>query len=161
MLSGRLRGFALALRGGVTLRPKLSMALAPERFQREIRLASKLRHPHLLSVLEQYRALGWRVALDDVGIGWSSLALVSSVRPDVVKLGRELVTRLAEPGPNAVARALTESAHAQGAVVVAEGVEDEPMADQARAIGADLGQGWWFGRPARPQPDAEPELTTV
>ena len=116
---------------------------------------------HLLAVLEHHRSLGWRVALDDVGVGWSSLALVNSVRPDVVKLGRELVTRLAEPGPNAVARALAESAHAHGAVVVAEGVEDEPMADQARAIGADLGQGWWFGRPARPQPDAEPELTTV
>ncbi|MEU2349462.1 EAL domain-containing protein [Modestobacter sp. NPDC049651] len=116
---------------------------------------------HLLSVLEHHRSLGWRVALDDVGVGWSSLALVSSVRPDVVKLGRELVTRLAEPGPQAVARALTESAHAQGAVVVAEGVEDEAMADRARALGVDLGQGWWFGRPARPQPDTEPELSTV
>ena len=125
---------------------------------------------HLLAVLEHHRSLGWRVALDDVGIGWSSLTLVTSVRPDVVKLGRELVTRLSEPGPNAVARALAESAHALGAVVVAEGVEDEPMADQARAVGADLGQGWWFGRPSKPQreeaagpepapePEPEPEL---
>jgi EAL domain-containing protein (putative c-di-GMP-specific phosphodiesterase class I) len=32
------------------------------------------------------------------------------------------------------------------------------MADQARAVGADLGQGWLFGRPVRPEPESEPEL---
>ncbi|MCU1620744.1 MAG: Diguanylate phosphodiesterase [Modestobacter sp.] len=113
---------------------------------------------HLLSVLEHHRSLGWRVALDDVGVGWSSLALVSVVRPDVVKLSKALVARLHEPGPNAIARALTELTHLQGGVVVAEGVESEQMADQARAVGADLGQGWLFGRPVRPEPESEPEL---
>jgi len=113
---------------------------------------------HLLAVLEHHRSLGWRVALDDVGAGWSSLALVSSVRPDVVKLGPELVTRLGEPGPAAVARALAESAHSLGATVVAEGVADAATADRAREVGADLGQGWWFGRPTRARADTEPAL---
>jgi EAL domain-containing protein (putative c-di-GMP-specific phosphodiesterase class I) len=113
---------------------------------------------HLLSVLEHHRSLGWRVALDDVHVGWSSLALVSVVRPDVLKLSKTLVARLHEPGPNAIARALTELTHVQGGLVVAEGIESELMADQARAIGADLGQGWLFGRPVRPEPEAEPEL---
>ena len=113
---------------------------------------------HLLSVLEHHRSLGWRVALDDVGVGWSSLALVSVVRPDVVKLSKTLVSRLSEPGPNAVARALSELTHLHGGVVVAEGVESELIADQARAVGADLGQGWLFGRPVRPEPESESEL---
>jgi EAL domain-containing protein (putative c-di-GMP-specific phosphodiesterase class I) len=113
---------------------------------------------HLLSVLDHHRSLGWRVALDDVHVGWSSLALVSVVRPDVLKLSRALVSRLHEPGPNAIARALTELTHLQGGLVVAEGIESELMADQARAIGADLGQGWLFGRPVRPEPESEPEL---
>jgi EAL domain-containing protein (putative c-di-GMP-specific phosphodiesterase class I) len=113
---------------------------------------------HLLSVLEHHRSLGWRVALDDVHVGWSSLALVSVVRPDVLKLSKTLVARLHEPGPNAIARALTELTHVQGGLVVAEGIESELMADQARAIGADLGQGWLYGRPVRPEPEAEPEL---
>jgi len=113
---------------------------------------------HLLSVLEHHRSLGWRVALDDVGVGWSSLALVSVVRPDVVKLSKALVSRLSEPGPNAIARALTELTHLQGGVVVAEGIESELIADQARSVGADLGQGWLFGRPVRPEPESEPEL---
>ncbi|WP_052090637.1 EAL domain-containing protein [Modestobacter caceresii] len=115
-------------------------------------------HEHLLSVLEHHRSLGWRVALDDVGVGWSSLALVSVVRPDVVKLSKTLVSRLQEPGAQAIARALTELTHLQGGVVVAEGIESERIADQARAVGADLGQGWLFGRPVRPEPEAEPEL---
>jgi len=113
---------------------------------------------HLLSVLEHHRSLGWRIALDDVHVGWSSLALVSVVRPDVLKLSKTLVARLHEPGPNAIARALIELTHVQGGLVVAEGIESEQTAEQARAIGADLGQGWLFGRPVRPEPESEPEL---
>jgi EAL domain-containing protein (putative c-di-GMP-specific phosphodiesterase class I) len=113
---------------------------------------------HLLSVLEHHRSLGWRIALDDVHVGWSSLALVSVVRPDVLKLSKTLVARLHEPGPNAIARALIELTHVQGGLVVAEGIESELMAEQARGVGADLGQGWLFGRPVRPDPESEPEL---
>jgi EAL domain-containing protein (putative c-di-GMP-specific phosphodiesterase class I) len=113
---------------------------------------------HLLSVLEHHRSLGWRVALDDVGAGWSSLALVSAVRPDVVKLDKELVARLTDAGPQAVARSVISLAHGLGAVVVAEGVESERVADRVRELGADLGQGWWFGRPVRPEPQPEVEL---
>jgi EAL domain-containing protein (putative c-di-GMP-specific phosphodiesterase class I) len=113
---------------------------------------------HLLAVLEHHRSLGWRVALDDAGAGWSSLALITAVRPDVVKLDKELVVRLAEPGPRAVAGALIELAHGLGATVVAEGVESQRVADEVRELGADLGQGWFFGRPVRPEPEAEPEL---
>jgi EAL domain-containing protein (putative c-di-GMP-specific phosphodiesterase class I) len=113
---------------------------------------------HLLSVLEHHRSLGWRVALDDVGAGWSSLALVSAVRPDVVKLDKELIARLTDAGPRAVARSLIGLAHGLGAVVVAEGVESERMADEVRELGVDLGQGWFFGRPVRREPEVEQEL---
>lgn len=113
---------------------------------------------HLLSVLEHQRSLGWRVALDDVGVGWSSLALVSAVRPDVVKLDKALVGRLDDAAARAVVGALVELAHTLDAVVVAEGVETEQRADQARALGVDLGQGWLFGHPVAPEPSAEPEL---
>jgi EAL domain-containing protein (putative c-di-GMP-specific phosphodiesterase class I) len=116
---------------------------------------------HLLSVLEHHRSLGWRVALDDVGADWSSLALVSAVRPDVVKLDKELVARLTDAGPRAVARSVISLAHELGAVVVAEGVESEPVAEQVRELGADLGQGWWFGRPVHPEPEVEQELTVA
>lgn len=110
---------------------------------------------HLLSVLEHFRSLGWRVALDDVGAGWSSLSLLAAVRPEVVKLDKRLVQELPDDGARTVLRALVELAHQLGAVVVAEGVETERLADEVTALGADLGQGWLFGRPVRPEPPVE------
>jgi len=110
---------------------------------------------HLVSILEHYRSLGWRVALDDVGAGWSSLSLLAAVRPDVVKLDKALVQELPNDGARTVLRAVTELAHQLGAVVVAEGVETERLADEVTAIGVDLGQGWLFGRPVRPEQPVE------
>ena len=110
---------------------------------------------HLVSVLEHFRSLGWRVALDDVGAGWSSLSLLAAVRPEVVKLDKALVQELPDDGARTVLKAVTDLAHQLGAVVVAEGVETERLADEVTALGADLGQGWLFGRPQRPRPPVE------
>ncbi len=110
---------------------------------------------HLVSVLEHYRSLGWRVALDHVAAGWSSLSLLAAVRPEVVKLDKGLVQELPDAGARTVLRALVELAHQLGAVVVAEGVETEQLADEVTALGADGGPGWLFGRPARPARPAE------
>jgi EAL domain-containing protein (putative c-di-GMP-specific phosphodiesterase class I) len=103
---------------------------------------------HLVSVIDHFRELGWRVALDDVGAGWSSLSLLAAVRPDVVKLDKRLVQELPDDGARTVLTAVTELAHQLGAAVVAEGVETERLAAEVTALGADLGQGWLFGRPA-------------
>jgi EAL domain-containing protein (putative c-di-GMP-specific phosphodiesterase class I) len=110
---------------------------------------------HLVSVLEHYRSLGWRIALDDVGAGYSSLSLLAAVRPQVVKLDKGLVQGLPDDGARTVLKAVTDLAHQLGAVVVAEGVETEQLAEEVVALGADLGQGWLFGRPVRPEPPAE------
>src|SRR3954451_2017882 len=110
---------------------------------------------HLVSILDHYRSLGWRVALDDVRAGWSSLSLLAAVRPEVVKLDKALVQELPDDGVRTVLRGVTDLAHQLGAVVVAEGVETERLAEEVAALGADLGQGWLFGRPERPVPPVE------
>jgi len=110
---------------------------------------------HLVSILDHYRSLGWRVALDDVGAGWSSLSLLAAVRPEVVKLDKALVQELPDDGARTVLKAVTDLAHRLGAVVVAEGIETERLAEEVTALGADLGQGWLFGRPVRPEPAVE------
>ena len=112
---------------------------------------------HLVAILEHFRSLGWRVALDEVGARWSSRSLMTAVRPDVVKLAKALVQELPDEGARAVLRAVTDLAHRGGAVVVAEGVETEQLAEEVTALGVDLGQGWLFGRPAHPpRPAVEP-----
>ena len=60
-----------------------------------------------------------------------------------------------DDGARTVLKAVTDLAHQLGAVVVAEGVETERLADEVTALGADLGQGWLFGRPVRPEPPVE------
>jgi EAL domain-containing protein (putative c-di-GMP-specific phosphodiesterase class I) len=114
---------------------------------------------HLFAILEHYRSRGWRVALDDVGAGWSSRSLLAAVRPDVVKLDKRLVQELPDGGARTVLRAITDLAHALDAVVVAEGIETEWLADEVTRLGVDLGQGWLFGRPVRPEQPVEETAT--
>jgi EAL domain-containing protein (putative c-di-GMP-specific phosphodiesterase class I) len=65
---------------------------------------------------------------------------------------------LPDEGARSVVKAVTGLAHQLGAVVVAEGVETERLAEEVTALGADLGQGWLFGRPDRREPvPQEPE----
>ncbi|WP_165617678.1 EAL domain-containing protein [Klenkia soli] len=105
---------------------------------------------HLARVFEHYRSRGCRVALDDLGSGWSSLALLVRLRPDIVKLERAIVQALPEPAAVAVFTAVVDITHSYGGLVLAEGVETPEQARVARELGADLGQGWLWGRPVRP-----------
>ena len=105
---------------------------------------------HLARVFEHYRSRGCRVALDDLGSGWSSLALLVRLKPDIVKLERAIVQALPEPAAVAVVSAVVDITHSYGGLVLAEGVETEEQARVARELGADLGQGWLWGRPVRP-----------
>jgi EAL domain-containing protein (putative c-di-GMP-specific phosphodiesterase class I) len=108
-------------------------------------------HPtHLLQIVEYYRQRGARVALDDVGAGYSSLSLLAAIRPDVVKIDMDLVQRLDDPATHAVVRAITGLSHDVGARTIAEGIETEQQAELARDLGIDLGQGWHFARPMLP-----------
>ncbi|SDQ34423.1 diguanylate cyclase domain-containing protein [Quadrisphaera sp. DSM 44207] len=115
------------------------------------------RPAQVLRVVEQARALGWAIALDDVGAEPASLALLPLVSPDVIKLDLALVQE--RPGRHAAAvmNAVTAQAERTGAVLLAEGIETERHVLMARTMGATLGQGWLFGRP-EPLPAALPEL---
>ena len=117
------------------------------------------RPAELLQAVQRVRDLGWGVALDDVGADPASLAFMSLLGPDVVKLDLSLVQ--VRPGPSVahIMNAVNAYAERTGAVLLAEGIEDEQHLHVARALGATLGQGWYFGRPSpdpTPQPDVAP-----
>jgi diguanylate cyclase (GGDEF)-like protein/PAS domain S-box-containing protein len=102
---------------------------------------------HLADVFSYYRERGCRVALDDLGAGYSSLNLLVRLRPDVVKIDKEIVQALPDPVSVAVIQAVVEITHAYGGQVLAECVETTEQAETAVELGVDLGQGWLFGRP--------------
>ncbi|UJA21971.1 EAL domain-containing protein [Thermoleophilia bacterium SCSIO 60948] len=102
----------------------------------------------LRRILDRYRAEGARVALDDLGAGHTSLNYLRELRPDIVKLDRALVAGIdADESRQRLVAALIDYSHDLGIDVVAEGIETVEEARLVRSLGADLGQGWFFGRP--------------
>ncbi|HEX2903976.1 MAG TPA: EAL domain-containing protein [Jatrophihabitans sp.] len=106
------------------------------------------RPAELLACVRQLRAAGWRIALDDVGADDMSLAFMPLLRPDIVKLDLKLVQERPGPAVAGIMNAVNAYAQRSGAILLAEGIEDEKHLEIARALGATLGQGWLFGRPA-------------
>ncbi len=108
----------------------------------------------LLALADWARAAGWGVALDDVGADPDSLALMPFLRPDVVKLDLHLVQQCPDQAVAEIMTAVTAYAEQSGAHVLAEGIETAEHEQMARSLGATLGQGWRYGRPA-PLPAAD------
>ena len=105
---------------------------------------------HLERVFDYYRERSCRVAIDDLGAGYSSLNLLVRLRPDIVKLDKDLVQSLPGPVGTAVVSAIVDITHSYGGLVLAECIETAQQEAAARELGVDLGQGWAFGRPERP-----------
>ncbi|MCU1475588.1 MAG: domain S-box-containing protein/diguanylate cyclase protein [Subtercola sp.] len=101
----------------------------------------------LLRSIDHVRELGWSVALDDVGADAASIALLSLINPEIIKLDLHLVREMPNQHVARIMNVITAHAESTGSIIVAEGVETEKHLDSARAMGATLGQGWLFGRP--------------
>lgn len=106
----------------------------------------------LSAALAPLRRQGLRLAIDDVGAGFSSLRHIVLTAPDVIKLDRSIVDGIhADPVLTVLAKSLAEFAHGCGARLVAEGIENAADASALLDLGVDHGQGWHFGRPGPPE----------
>ena len=105
------------------------------------------------SVLRELRSRGAKLAVDDLGAGYSNLKYIADLEPEVVKLDRELVAGLRIGSrQHTLVRSIVGMCEAQNALVVAEGIE---TADELRAVidaGAHYVQGFYLARPAFPPP---------
>lgn len=105
--------------------------------------------PLLDQVLRGYRSAGFRVALDDLGAGWSTLNLVHRLRPDFIKLDRELIRGVhLDPVKGLIAGKLLEIGRGLGIHTIVEGIEVEEEMRWACDNGADFVQGFLVGRPS-------------
>ncbi len=106
----------------------------------------------LSEALRPLRDQGMRLAIDDVGAGFSSLRHILLTAPDVIKLDRSIVAGAADdPVLLTLVRSLVDFGHGAGAHVVAEGIETRDDAVALRDVGVDYGQGWYFARPGTPE----------
>ncbi len=92
--------------------------------------------------------LGVNLALDDFGMGHSSLQSLRELPVDMLKIHQSFVTSLdAEPDDSALVGAVVELGHALGLTVIAEGVETDVQLAHLRELGCDGAQGFLFSRP--------------
>jgi EAL domain-containing protein (putative c-di-GMP-specific phosphodiesterase class I) len=106
---------------------------------------------HLKQLLRFYRDAGFRVALDDVGAGYSSLNLLHQLRPDFVKLDLDLIRGVqADPYKALIAQKIIEIATALGVATIAEGVETRDELAWVQTHGATFAQGFGISRPTEP-----------
>lgn len=103
---------------------------------------------HLKSILSYYREQGFEIALDDVGEGYSGLNMLINLKPDIIKVDREIIQNIdKDEFKQSTYKALYTLAKENGIKVLAEGVETSFELEMIQSIGVDYLQGYYFGRP--------------
>ncbi len=106
--------------------------------------------PHTARTLQNLTAAGARLAIDDFGVGFSSIGYLQHLPVDVVKIDRSFVRDVDTlPRARALVDAILVMASALDLGVIAEGIERESQAEVLRVSGCGEGQGYLY---ARPQP---------
>lgn len=102
----------------------------------------------VLGTMERMRRMGIRIAMDDFGVGYSSLHSLKNIPVDLVKIDRGFVKGIDGDIFNAtLIRSITELCHDVGKTVCLEGVEIGAEYEVVRDMGLELIQGYYYGRP--------------
>lgn len=110
-------------------------------------------------IMEELGHLGFRFAIDDFGVGFASFSYLRHLPVQFVKIDQSYVTCIAKnPRDRAFVSAITTLAHGNDIEVIAEGIEDAATLQTVASLGVDLGQGYFIGRPADFDDEAEIEF---
>jgi diguanylate cyclase (GGDEF)-like protein/PAS domain S-box-containing protein len=105
-----------------------------------------------LKTLQSLKALGIRIAIDDFGTGYSSLSYLHRFPVDILKIDRSFVERLsATNGQESLVHSIVQLGQTLQLETIAEGIEDHRQLLALRRLGADMAQGYHFGRPGPPE----------
>ncbi len=147
------RYLALNVSPAVLEHDDLAFAIAAHQPQRQLVVEITEHQPvedyvALSASLDRLRALGARVAVDDVGSGFASFRHVTRVNPDILKLDRTLVCGIDDdPVRQSLAAAIVAFATDIGATVVSEGIESESELCCLKGLSVGCGQGFYLARP--------------
>jgi EAL domain-containing protein (putative c-di-GMP-specific phosphodiesterase class I) len=98
--------------------------------------------------LDQLRAIGYRMALDDLGAGYAGLNSLATLQPEIVKFDRELISGIhLSTTRSKLVSAMVVVCQDLGALTLAEGIETDDELDHVRGLGCDLLQGYAIGEP--------------
>ncbi len=106
---------------------------------------------HMLRVLEELRAGGFRISMDDFGTGYSSLSLLTKMPIDTLKIDKSFVDPIATDHEReedlVVIRHIIALARELGFVCLAEGAERQEQVEKLRSLGCEIIQGYYYSRP--------------
>lgn len=127
------------------------VGLDPRRLEIEITETAMMSDPDMArKIVDDLRAVGIRVSLDDFGTGQSSLGRLRDFTFDKVKVDRAFVSEITKDRPSEhIIRAILAMCEGLDLNVVAEGIEDLEQAKKLIELGCGLGQGYYYGRPMR------------
>lgn len=103
-------------------------------------------------VLKRFNELGIKVAVDDFGVGFSSLAYLKRLPVQVLKIDKSFIQNIcSDENDQSIVRSTIEMAHNLGLNVVAEGVETNETLAILCELGCDVAQGFLFSKPLPPE----------
>jgi EAL domain-containing protein (putative c-di-GMP-specific phosphodiesterase class I) len=113
----------------------------------ELTETAKLEDDLIAPQIKALKQRGICLSIDDFGTGQSNFEYIEKLPSSELKIDKKFVQHMASSEESrAVVRATIEIAHSLGKVVVAEGVEDQAVAAELRAMGCDHAQGYLFSR---------------
>lgn len=136
-------------RSGETLRCIRESGLDPSRIVIELTENSPALDFRILrEATQHYREMGFQIAMDDLGEGFSSLRMWSEIRPDYVKIDKHFIQNInLDRVKLQFVRSIQEIACNAGCKVIAEGIETHAELVVVRDLGVDYGQGYFFAHP--------------
>jgi diguanylate cyclase (GGDEF)-like protein len=123
--------------------------VSPSDFELELTETGLMRDPEdAINMLHHLKEKGFALAIDDFGTGHSSLNYLKDIDADLLKIDMSFVRNLDRDAANrAIVQTIIATAHIFGMKTLAEGIENEAIADELKRMGCDYGQGYCFARP--------------
>ena len=111
-------------------------------------------HGLTVAAVEHYRKMGFAIAIDDLGSGYSGLKLWNELRPEYVKIDKHFISSVdRDPVKKEFVRSICNIAQAMRCMVIGEGVERLEELRALQQLGVNIGQGYFLGMPT-PAPNA-------
>jgi EAL domain-containing protein (putative c-di-GMP-specific phosphodiesterase class I) len=133
--------------------------MQPERLEVEITEGILLQETDQnLKTLRRLKDMGVSIALDDFGVGYSSLSYLTSFPFDKVKIDKKFIRGIDKPESRAILSSIVQLSRSLNLSTVAEGIETQDELAEVDALGVELSQGYYFSRPV---PLADLDLSVV
>ncbi|MGN0154698.1 MAG: EAL domain-containing protein [Lachnospiraceae bacterium] len=121
--------------------------IAPEQIQLEITESAAIHNSEIHQLVQDFRKAGFRLLLDDFGNGYSSLATLSELKFDVLKLDKSLIDCIGDYDGETLLTHIIKLAHSLRLKITAEGVELKEQVDFLRKLECDDIQGFYYSKP--------------